>query len=282
MKHWRAPRNFPLAIGLAASLAFTAPFGRTATVPPAGKVDARVRAVSYDPEDVVTLRGYVGYQIHLQFAEGEEFVSLGSGDNGAFDVGAERNHFFIKPKEARASTNFTVLTNRRAYHFDYIVSPVAPAGAATRRMVYSIRFTYPQDEARAAAADEERRRTEVRMSEGATGRPRNADYWFCGSDSLKPLSAHDDGVQTRLRFQAQSDFPAMFVRNDDGSESLLNFNVEAGEVVIQRVARRFVLRRGGLVGCVVNRSFAGGGGGARIPTHTSAEGVRRTTTGEGP
>lgn len=280
MKPWRMHRRFPFAIGLAASLALAAPHGRTATVPPTGKVDARVRVVAYHPEDVVTLQGYVGYQIHLQFAEGEEFVNLGAGDNGAFDVGAERNHFFIKPKEARASTNFTVLTNRRAYHFDYIVSSVTPASAANRRMVYSIRFTYPEDEARAAAADQERRRTEARMNEETSKRPRNADYWFCGSDSLRPVSAHDDGVQTRLRFQTQSDFPAMFVRNDDGSESLLNFNVEADEVVIHRVARRFVLRRGGLVGCVVNRSFAGGG--ARPPTHTSAEDVRRTTTGEGP
>ncbi|MDQ0570058.1 type IV secretion system protein VirB9 [Variovorax paradoxus] len=276
----RMHRRSAFAIGLAASLAFAAPHGRTATMPPAGKVDARVRMVAYNPEDVVTLQGYVGYQIHLQFAEGEEFVNLGAGDNGAFDVGAERNHFFIKPKEARASTNFTLLTNRRAYHFDFLVSSVAPAGAATKRMVYSIRFTYPEDEARAAAADQERRRTEVRLNEEASDRPRNADYWFCGSDSLKPVSAHDDGLQTRLRFQAQSDFPAMFVRNDDGSESLLNFSIEADEVVIHRVARRFVLRRGGLVGCVVNRSFVGGG--VRTPPHTSAEDVRRTTTGEQP
>lgn len=280
MTPWRMHRRFAFAIGLAAILAFAAPHGRTAAVPPTGKVDARVRAIAYNPEDVVTLQGYAGYQIHLQFAEGEEFVNLGAGDNGAFDVGAERNHFFIKPKEARASTNFTLLTNRRAYHFEFIASSVAPAGAATKRMVYSIRFTYPEDDARAAAADQERRRTEARMNEGASKRPRNADYWFCGSESLRPESAHDDGVQTRLRFQAQSDFPAMFVRNDDGSESLLNFSIEADEVVIHRVARRFVLRRGGLVGCVVNRSFVGGG--VRTPTHTSAEDVRRITTGERP
>jgi len=276
----RAHRRVPLAIGLAASLALAAPHGRTATEPPAGKVDARIRVVAYNPEDVVSLQGYVGYQIHLQFAEGEEFVNLGSGDNGAFDIGAERNHFFIKPKEARATTNFTVLTNRRAYHFHYTVGPTAPAGAAARRMVYSIRFTYPEDEARAEAVDQERRRAEARMSEGAAGRPRNSDYWFCGSNSLKPVSAHDDGVQTRLRFHARSDFPAMFVQNEDGSESLLNFNVEADEVVIHRVAHRFVLRRGGLVGCVVNRSFVGGG--ARTSNNTSATGVRRITAGAGP
>ena len=280
MRFQGAHRGFPFAIGLAASLAFTAPFAQAATVPPAGKVDARVRVVAYNPDDVITLQGYVGYQIHLQFADGEEFVNLGSGDNGAFDVGAERNHFFIKPKEARASTNLTVLTNRRAYHFDYVVSAHAPTGAAARRMVYSIRFTYPEDEARAAAADRERRRTEARMTRGAAERLRNADYWFCGSESLKPISAYDDGVHTRLRFQARAEFPAMFVQNDDGSESLLNFNVEEDEVVIHRVARRFVLRRGKLVGCVVNQSFAGGG--ARTPTQTSAPGVQRITTGDGP
>lgn len=251
--------------------------GSAATIPPIGKVDARIRVVAYNPDDVVVLQGYVGYQIHLQFAEGEEFVNLGSGDNAAFDVGAERNHFFIKPKEAHATTNLTVLTNRRAYHFDYVVAATAPSRVAARKMVYSIRFTYPDDEARAAAAEAERRRTEARMSQASDG-PRNMDYWFCGSEALKPMSAYDDGVQTRLRFQTRSEFPAMFVQNDDGSESLLNFNVEDDEVVIHRVARRFVLRRGKLVGCVVNQSFAGGG--ARTPSNTNVPGVKRITAGE--
>ena len=251
-----------------------------ATVPPLGQVDARIRVVAYNPDDVVTLQGYVGYQIHLQWAEGEEFVALGSGDNGAFDVGTEGNHFFIKPKEAHASTNLTVLTNRRAYHFDYRVSANAPTGPAARRMVYSVRFTYPEDDARLAAVARERQQTEARINQAAASRARNEDYWFCGSSTLKPMSAYDDGVQTRLRFQARSEFPAMFVRNDDGSESLLNFNIEDDEVVIHRVARRFVLRRGNLVGCVVNQSFAGGG--TRTRANTNVPGVQRTTAGESP
>lgn len=251
-----------------------------ATVPPVGRVDPRIRVIAYNPDDVVTLQGYVGYQIHLQWAEGEEFVNLGSGDNGAFDIGAERNHFFIKPKEAHASTNLTVLTNRHAYHFDYVVMAGVPSRAASRRVVYSIRFTYPEEEARLAAIERERQQTEARIRQTVAGRPRNEDYWFCGSNSLKPMAAYDDGVQTRLRFQARSEFPAMFVRNDDGSESLLNFNVEDDEVVIHRVARKFVLRRGNLVGCVVNQSFAGGG--ARTRTNTNVPGVQRSTTGVTP
>ena len=267
------------------ALGVCAVFGmRTApaeTIPPVGVVDARVRVVPYNADDVVELHGYVGYQIHMQWAEGEEFVNLGSGDNAAFDVGAERNHFFIKPKQEHAATNLTVLTNRRAYHFEYVVTKPPPAGKAMKAMVYSIRFIYPQDEARLAAAELDRQRAEARFNQRAAGAtPRNADYWFCGSKSLQPMSAYDDGVHTHLRFQARSEFPAIFVKNDDASESLLNFNIEDDEVVIHRVTPRLILRRGKLVGCVVNRSFAGGG--ERLKSNTTVPGVDRATRGVSP
>jgi type IV secretion system protein VirB9 len=251
------------------------------TIPPTGIVDARVRVVPYNPDDVVKLQGYVGYQIHMQWADGEEFVNLGSGDNAAFDVGADRNHFFIKPKAEKAGTNLTVLTTRRAYHFEYTVTKPPPAGQAMKLMVYSIRFIYPQDEARLAAAELERLKTEARLNKLPTvARPRNMDYWFCGSKTLQPMSAYDDGVHTRLRFQARSEFPAIFVKNDDNSESLLNFNVEDDEVVIHRVTPKLILRRGQLVGCVVNRSFEGGG--ERLKSNTTVPGVDRTTKGVTP
>ena len=45
------------------------------TIPPRGSIDPRVRTVAYDADDVVKLHGYVGYQIHIEWAPGEEFVS---------------------------------------------------------------------------------------------------------------------------------------------------------------------------------------------------------------
>ena len=250
------------------------------TVPPRGSIDPRVRVVTYNPDDVVKLRGYVGYQIHLQWAEGEEFISLGSGDVGGFDIGTEKNHFFIKPKQEKVSTNLTVLTNRRAYQFHYSVSRGPSDAAGIKDMVYSVRFIYPQDEARRAAAELERQRMEAQFEKGVAERPRNDDYWFCGSDTLKPLVAYDDGVQTRLKFPAKAEFPAIFVKNDDDTESLLNFNVDNDEVVIHRVSRRFVLRRGQLVGCIVNQSFDGGG--ERLNNNTVVPGVQRQTRGVNP
>jgi type IV secretion system protein VirB9 len=73
------------------------------------------------------------------------------------------------------------------------------------------------------------------------------------------LQAWDDGVHTHLRFNQRTELPALFVRNDDHTESLLNFSVEHDEVVIHRIARRFTVRRGKLIGCIVNRGFQGSG-----------------------
>ena len=46
------------------------------TVPTAGPVDARVRYATYDADEVYRLRGFVGYQIDLEFEAGEVFSGL--------------------------------------------------------------------------------------------------------------------------------------------------------------------------------------------------------------
>ena len=67
-------------------------------------------------------------------------------------------------------------------------------------------------------------------------------------------------------------------KNDDGSESLVNFHIDAGELVVHRVGERFVLRRGQLVGCIVNKDYSGGG--ERLSNNVIAPGVERITKGD--
>ena len=263
--------NRPLQIlSLAALLTLTPPAWAEVT-PPVGAGDPRIRTVAYDPSQVIRIDGYVGYHVHLEFAPGETFVNLGAGDTAGLDVGSEGNHLFLKPKDARVSTNLTILTNRRVYSIDYRVSR-KPADAGTDGIVYSLRFTYPADVPVVPPAEP--------SLAGATGRALNRDYWFCGSPSLKPLRVFDDGVQTRLTFEARAEIPAIFARNDDGTESLVNSSVERDQVVLHRVAPTFVLRRGRLVGCLTNRSFTGGG--ERLPSGTVSDTVERTTVGGKP
>ncbi len=246
-------------------------------VPPRGRVDSRVRTVAYDPDQVYELRGFVGYQIHLQFAQGEQFVNLGAGDSGGIDVGVEKNHLFLKPKQEKVGTNLTVLTNLRVYHFEYTVVRKLP-DPGTEEVMFSVRFTYPHEEGERASGELQRLRTEEQLRRALVERPRNLAYWYCGSPAIRPVSAFDDGVQTHIRFGARSELPAIFVKNDDKSESLINFNVEQDEIVIHRVAKQFVVRRGLLVGCIVNKGFDGGG--LRLESGTVSPEVQRQTGGE--
>jgi type IV secretion system protein VirB9 len=260
------------APGLAAGAApVTAP--ASATARNAGpRADARLRTVLYSADEVYELPGRVGYEIDVQFENGEHFVGVGVGDAAGLSFTAAGNHLFIKPRAAEVRTDLTVLTTRRTYHFDY--RTVAETTGTGPGDVYALRFLYPAAVVGAPQAASPRTAS-VRsvLAQADAGRHRNQDYWYCGAPELQPLAAWDDGVQTHLRFAASAELPAVFVSERDGGESLVNFHVEADEIVVHRIARRFVLRRGRLAGCIVNRGFAGGG--VTLPTGTLSPEVRR-------
>ena len=250
---------------------------RAEIVPPRGTVDSRIRATRYDVEQVYRLRGFVGYQIDLEFEAGETFVGLGAGDIEGLSYFGQDNHLFLKPKAAKVATNLTVLTNRRHYQFDYTAMAQHPS-ASDPNVIFALRFTYPAPSkaAQAAAA----KQIDAELGLASAQRRQNFDYWYCGGRTLRPIFASDDGVHTRLRFAANADLPAIFVRSDDNSESLLNYSIDNGDVIIHRIAHQFILRRGKLVGCIVNKGFAGGG--MRLDSGTVTPEVERRLQGGTP
>jgi type IV secretion system protein VirB9 len=241
-------------------------------VPKPGSTDPRVRSALYRSDEVYRLRGFVGYSIELVFEEGEEFVGQGGGDLDAIGFGAHSNHLILKPRAVLVGTNLVVFTNRRAYRFDYRVASAQP-DPLMDEVIYAVQFVYPPAPSSAPAGPTAAERVADELERAKVARPRNVDYWFCGDRALKPVQAFDDGVHTRLAFGTKAELPAVFVRNDDGSESLLNFSVDEGDVVIHRVARTFILRRGRLAACVVNKAFTGGGD--RLDSGTISPEVRR-------
>jgi len=240
------------------------------TSPSPGLLDSRIRAAPYSADEVYVLRGFVGYQTDLEFETGETFLGLGAGDIDGLSFVAQDNHLFLKPKAAKIGTNLTILTSRRTYQLDYsaISAPPDPSQAVT----YVLRFIYPPTPKEGGEASD--------RALLQTQRPKNIDYWYCGDPSIQPVAASDDGVHTRLTFAAKAEQPAIFVLNEDGSESLLNFSMDEGDVIVHRVARRLILRRGHLAGCVVNKGYTGSG--ERLKSHTVSEDVERTTPGVRP
>jgi type IV secretion system protein VirB9 len=262
------PRLNAALLGLALSVA--AGLGAAETVPTRGSVDSRIRATTYNADEVYKLSGFVGYAIELIFEEGESFSGTGGGDLGGVTIDAHGNSVLLKPKAALVATNLVVFTDRRAYRFDYAVSARRP-DEHTDELVYAVRFAYPPK--KDANGDNIETKIERELAGAAKVRPRNVDYWYCGRKSIMPTAVSDDGVHTRLTFGDRSEIPAIFVRNEDGSESLLNFSMDAGDAVIHRVAPKFIVRRGRLTGCIVNLGFAGAG--LRLDTGTVSPRIER-------
>jgi type IV secretion system protein VirB9 len=246
--------------------------GLAETIPMRGVADSRVRTAIYDSNQVYRLHGYVGYQIDLQFDTGETFVGLGAGDIDGLSFVPQDNHLFIKPKAPTVSTNLTVLTNRRSYQFDYIASAPHPRMTPELDVIFVVRFTYPPTHHDVIAEG-----INKMLEREAAARVRNFDYWYCGSAAIKPVSASDDGVHTRLSFGAKAEQPVIFVQNDDGSESLLNFSMEGPDVVVHRVVRELIVRRGRLTGRIVNKAFSGSGD--RLESGTVSPNVERASEG---
>lgn len=240
-------------------------------LPERGQVDGRVRTTRYNADEVYRLYGFVGYAIELIFEEGETFAGQGGGDLAAVTIDAHANSVLLKPRAAVVATNLVIYTDRRAYRFDYSAEARRP-NRQSDEVMYAVRFMYPRTRVAGTEVDPEQELDQELASTGAA-RPRNSNYWYCGHRSLKPIAASDDGVHTRLTFGDRAEIPAIFVSNEDGTESLLNFSVHDGDVVIHRLAPKLILRRGKVVGCIVNKGFYGSG--ARLDSGTVSPRVER-------
>ncbi|HEX2494641.1 MAG TPA: TrbG/VirB9 family P-type conjugative transfer protein [Steroidobacter sp.] len=260
------------ALGTALALSAGCEAARAELLPQPGRLDSRIRTALYDSEQVYRLHAFVGYQIELVFEEDERFAGQGGGDLEGIAFGAHSNHLILKPRAARVGTNLVIYTNRRAYRIDYRVHS-HPPDPLVDEVMYAVRFVYPPTPTAADEAAVRGAQIQQALSTARSARARNYDYWFCGDGGVRPIGAFDDGVHTRFTFDPRAELPVLFVLNDDGAEALLNFNMQNGEVVVHRVARRFIVRRGGLTGCIVNKGYQGIG--TRLESGTLARGVRR-------
>lgn len=219
---------------LAAALTWLWAGAAGAAVQPApGQLDPRIRSVFYDPGQVVEVTGHLGYQMMIEFGPGEriENVSIGDGQDWQVTPNRRADLLFLKPLEAGAATNMTVVTSRRRYSF--LLSARAASGPKDPRLIFGLRFDYPPEPAAepAAAAPEP-------PSE------RNAAYTYTGSPGLAPARVFDDGRSTWFAFAEGPETPAIFAMDATGAESVVNSAMRGDYVVVDQIAPAFRLRRG--------------------------------------
>ena len=73
----------------------------------------------FDPDEVVQLRGALGWQIMIEFGSDERIENVSIGDSLAWQVTPNKRarNLFLKPLMKNATTNMTVVTDRRRYAF---------------------------------------------------------------------------------------------------------------------------------------------------------------------
>ena len=161
----------------------------------------------------MTIKGHYGYSTTIEFAENETVETASIGDSVAWQVikpESRPNMLFIKPLEANANTNMTVVTNLRIYSFE-LSADKAPS-RQDKNLAFRIRFTYPNTDAQGLAGiGGDGQPSAGLLTQGKSPDEWNFDYSFSGSRSLRPLRAFDDGKFTYLQFSKRETTPAIFL-----------------------------------------------------------------------
>lgn len=281
--------NRPLILAALVAFACHAP-ARAVETPRPGQADPRIKTIDYDPQQVVRLVGAFRTATEIQFGDGETIQHVALGDTTGWDVVAERNILFAKPKAVRAPTNLIVTTtvaDGAEHHYTFeLVTRGGAIGARTPDTFFAVRFRYPAQEkaqvqATLSAAETalQRQVLQFKLERAVLEGPRNLAYELQGSTAIAPSEVSDNGVFTVLRFPGNQAVPAIYAMTPDGSESLTPFDIRGEFVVIHQTAAQFRLRRGREALCVFNTAYRPVG--SPPATGTTAPDVERTLK-EGP
>lgn len=218
--------------------------------------DSRIRVLVYSPDDVFKFVGYYGYQTSIELAKDEEVVSISMGDTTAWQIVPSGFRIFIKPMEPEATTNMTLITNKRTYFFELYAEEAEDIRDPD--LVFNVRFIYPDEE------DED----DIRNYSSKTNSQQpdlehpekyNFNYSISGHEEISPVKIYDDGEFTYLQFRDKNtEMPAIFAVDENYRESLVNFhNSDSVKnlIIIEQVFEKLTVRFGDKVVCIFNEYF---------------------------
>ncbi len=224
--------------------------------------DDRLVDHEYRDNEVVTIPGRTTVQATIAFGKDEAIENVAVGDSSKWQITPNKRAdlLFVKPLEATARTNMTVVTNKHTYFFDLV------AGSRLRPL-YMLRFTYKEEPAEAPVPPmpSEAQRlagldpAERAVAEGdplampADAASLNFAWQRKGDTRLQPARVYDDGMATYLVWpDRNASIPAILVANDKGEEGPVNYAVRGPTIVVSDVPDRIILRRGKDVAELIN------------------------------
>ncbi len=220
-----------------------------------GAADARIKSYTYFENEVYYLKGHYGFTTVIEFSSKEKVESISIGDSEAWQVipGNRKNLIYIKPLEQNAETNMTILTSKRIYTFELAASKAGSPKA--NDLTFRVKFKYPEEENLELANFGNKPAGNYNPLDGADASAWNFDYSYAGDKSLRPKKVFDDGTFTYFEFKKPDKTPAVFSVDEQGNESLVNFNVEGSFIIVNSTGRQFTLRDGSAATCIFNDAY---------------------------
>ena len=214
-------------------------------------MDSRIRVMVYNPNDVFKYTGYYGYQGSIEFEEGETIDTISMGDTVSWQIVPSGKRMFLKPISPDATTNMTIITNKRLYFFELHAKDAISINDPG--LVFMVKFLYP---------DTSNAMINIASKTIPTGpdlsKPEryNFNYTLSGAEDTAPIKVFDDGQFTYLEFKDKNaPIPAIFEVDKKGNEAIVNYQVSGTYIVLEIVAPQLTLRYGDAITCVFNESL---------------------------
>ena len=262
-------------------------------IPKPSPNDPRIGIVDYTPNDVYTVNVAKGVLTRIVLGNGEQILESGTGFLANCEpvvewcIKAEKgqNQIWVKPYSSATSNNLELHTTRGDYSFRFVV---VKGAEAAKDVFYRVIFRHPlvlptsqlavSPPSKDAAAPESSAgpvvtaAAEPKRPEYLTPAVRNYDYSRKSPPAardLAPSVVFDDGRFTYMRFEKAQEVPTVFAVGADDIETRVathserlsgdpdqpDARVEHDYLVVQRTARKFVLRLGALVIEIINNKF---------------------------
>ncbi len=217
-------------------------------------IDSRIRVMVYNPNDIFKFTGYYNYQASIEFALDEEIINISIGDTTSWQIVPNGHRIFLKPIESNATTNMTLITNKRTYYFELYAEEAT--NIRDPGMAFNVKFLYPELE----------QENNIKITNNHnvlpdTSAPENLNfnYMISGSEEIAPIKIYDDGEFTYMQFRNKNKtIPAIFSVDENLLESIVNYRLDPHHknlIIIEQVFQKYTLRSGSKITCVYNEAF---------------------------
>lgn len=203
----------------------------------------------YEPGRIYTIQTSPRFLTTIALRPGERLISKAAGDTVRWVLGetlsgagaGEQVILFVKPIRPDLRTNIVLTTNQRTY----LLEAVSSAGS-TYTSVLS--WNYPQDPALLAAMVQPAEKTgPAPLALGKLDFNYRIDVIKGRAPRWLPLSAFDDGEKTFIAFPpdlATAEAPPLFLIGSEGRAELVNYRLQDGHYVVDRLIDQAELRLG--------------------------------------